>query len=266
MLSFHIVILTFHVIKIPFDRGANQQGSQYAPNYIMTQTYNLDVEQVSEVRQGHVRPMLKDGYAKVKAVLDNNAFPLTIGGDHTIAISSVSATNDYCREHNLRLGVLWCDAHADFNTIETSPSGNLHGVPVAVLCGHTLPFLSCGSPLQTKQFAFFKVRDIDEKERTRFNDHDMKILNRKQIARWMKAFDKIHVSFDMDCLDPSIMSSVNTPVPRGATMQEVTQLLSEIKETQKLIGMDIVEFNPTIANDTKHCIRQILTSVFSVKK
>ena len=178
----------------------------------------------------------------------------------------MGAANDYCKEHNLRLGVLWCDAHADFNTIVTSPSGNLHGVPVAVLCGHTLPFIACSAPLQTKQFAFFKVRDIDDQERTRFNDYEMRILNRNQILKWIDAFDKIHVSFDMDCLDPSVMSSVNTPVPKGATLQEASQLLDDIKQSHKLIGMDIVEFNPMIARDTNQCIRQIIESVLPIKK
>ena len=86
--------------------------------------------------------------------------------------------NVFCQENNKKLGIIWFDAHADFNTMETSPSGNLHDIPISVLCGHTLPFLTFGEPLDTNQFAYYGIRDIDTLEFQRLQDYNMLILNR----------------------------------------------------------------------------------------
>ena len=132
--------------NIPFDRGANIPGSSRAPEVInknlnfnnIVNNYTVDCD------SKNIRSIFEEGYFRTWKTLNNNIFPLVIGGDHTISVASISAVNDYCVSQKCSLGVLWIDAHADFNTIETSPSGNLHGLPVSILCGHTLPILSFG--------------------------------------------------------------------------------------------------------------------------
>jgi arginase len=143
------------------------------------------------------------------------------------------------------LGILWFDAHADFNTIDTSPSGNLHGVPIAVLCGHTLSELTFGKLLYTDQFAYYGLRDIDSLEFNRIQNYNMLIINSfLEIQNWIEYFDKIHISFDMDCLDPSIFSFVNTPVKNGLLLEDIFPVLQEIKKNNKLLSVDLVEYNP----------------------
>ena len=160
------------------------------------------------------------------------------------------------------MGVLWFDAHADFNTIETSPSGNIHGVPVAVLCGHTLNELSYGNSLEPSQFGYYGVRDIDSLEFNRFQYYNMNILDsEKDFTKWMRKFDKIHLSFDMDCLDPSIMSCVNTKVNNGLTMEKVRDKLKMIKDSNKLMSMDLVEYNPLLG-DNSDVVEDILKTLF----
>ena len=244
--------LLVNTISIPYDHGANIIGSRKTPELLIPYLdflqidENINIETYSE----YITNILWNGYQSIIKTLKNNRIPLTIGGDHTIAIASVNAANDYCLKLNKSLGVLWCDAHADFNTIETSPSKNLHGMPVAVLCGHTLPSLVCGEPLDTSQFGYYGVRDIDSLELFRIQDYNMCFLETNlDIDIWLEKFDYIHVSFDIDCLDPSETLCVNTPVDNGKSIDEMKNLFEKIKTTDKLIGLDIVEYNFDKGND-----------------
>lgn len=238
-----------NIINTPFDRGANMEGSSKAFNTLKPtiSNSNLKINKITNIDcdTRHVTEIFDDVYINTWNNLNEDKFTLQIGGDHSIAIPSIQAANTYCGSNREILGVLWIDAHADFNTIQTSPSGNLHGVPVAVLCGHTLSALSLGNTLDPHQFAYYGVRDIDGLEFDRMQDHNMLIVNSfDEIKKWMSYYHKIHISFDMDSLDPSIFSSVNTPVNNGLTLDDLYPIFDEIKKSKKLISADLVEYNP----------------------
>mgnify|MGYP001270519553 CR=1 FL=1 len=245
----NVFAFNINIINSPFDRGANIKGSSDAfkvlePNLSIS---NLNINKIENIESDkrHIRLVYNDIYMHSWRNLNEDKLSLQIGGDHSIAIPSIYAANTFCGFNKEKLGVLWIDAHADFNTIQSSPSGNLHGVPIAVLCGHTLPFLSFGEPLDTEQFALYGVRDMDSLELNRIQDHNMLIVDSfQEIKEWMSYYDKIHISFDMDCLDPSIFSSVNTPVDNGLKLEDLYPIFNEIKNNNKLISVDLVEYNP----------------------
>ena len=254
----NILALLVNTINIPFDRGANMKGSSRAPEIINKHLDFLNIKDNYNVETdtNHISKIITDGYIHVWNTLQYNIFPLVIGGDHTISVASISASNDYCMLNNKNLGVLWLDAHADFNTIETSPSGNLHGVPVSILCGHTLPVISFGTKMDCKQFAYYGLRDLDTLELKRFQKYEMKVFDDdNEICEWIKNYDKIYVSLDLDVLDPNEFNLTNTPVSNGLSIKKVHKALEIIKLSNKLLGMDIVEYNPdkgentTIIND-----------------
>lgn len=252
------------IINIPYDKGANIEGSKYAYLNLQSKFNFLNVDNVNFINceNTKIRTILGNGFLSCWDTHNKGNFPLLVGGDHTTAISSIFAANEYCNMNREILGVLWFDAHADFNTIETSPSGNIHGVPVAVLCGHTLNELSYGNSLEPDQFGYYGIRDIDSLELNRFQYYNMNILDsNKDFEEWMNKFDRIHLSFDMDCLDPSIMCCVNTKVNNGLTMNKVREKLKIIKNSNKLISMDLVEYNPMLGDD-KDIVEDILKTLF----
>lgn len=241
--------LALHVVRVPFDKGANVAGSAAAPDALLDALLGAKpelIDGVASVQPGlHVAAMLDETSTRVRAALDSGTVPLVLGGDHSVAIGSVAASAAACAARGERLGVLWCDAHADFNTIRTSPTGNLHGVPVAVLCGHTLPTLALGPPLSPRQFAFYGLRDMDAQEFERFQQHDMTVVdNPRQLSEWVRRFDRVHVSFDVDCLDPSVGVGCNTPVREGRALYQVEALFAAVRSLDKLLAVDVVELNP----------------------
>jgi len=262
------VLSLVNIINMPYDNGANMKGSNQAYKVLkkdldfmkIEKTYHVDTE------RGHLRSILGRGFMGVWNSLNNDKIPLLIGGDHTCAIGSIFASNEHCLMNNEKLGILWCDAHADFNTIETSLSGNLHGVPISVLCGHTLPLIGFGKYLDTNQFCYYGLRSIDPYERTRLEENHMKALNyhedcNNELKQWISNFDKIHLSFDMDCFDKQDFESVNTPVQNGPTYENIMNTLKIVKESNKLVSMDLVEYNPTKGENNKPPI-DVLKTIF----
>ena len=126
-------------------------------------------------------------------------------------------------------------------------------MPVAVICGHTLPLLQLNkNKVNPDQIAYFGLRDMDSLEFLRLEEYNMCLLETEEnIKEWIKNFDKIYISFDVDCLDPSIMKSVNTPVKNGLSMKKIKNAFKYVKNSNKLIALDIVEYNPTIENNCK---------------
>ena len=242
---FFAAVIGFNLIKVPYDSGANKRGSSFFPDEVEKIVRPNIIYKTCTEKTLHEK--FQTVYNIVERCHKKNEFPVIVGGDHTIAIPSVYASNEYCLSNQKRLGILWMDAHADFNTLETSPSKNLHGVPVAALCGHTLGELTYGKHLEPSQFSYYGVRDIDCLEFNRFQEYNMKVhTSVDQVCEWIKCFDAIHISFDVDCLDPSIMKSVNTPVENGLSLLEAKTVLETVKKSKKLLALDIVEFNPKI--------------------
>ena len=246
-----VMSLVINTINIPFDNGANKIGSRNSPKVLTKYLDFLNISKTYDIETNNfITNILSDGYNAVFKTLSDGKVPVVLGGDHTVAISSVFASNDYCNLCNKKLGVVWCDAHADFNTIETSITKNIHGMPIAVLCGHTLESLVMGKILDTDQFGYYGVRDVDSLELLRMQEYDMKIFdNVDDIDNWIKQFDYIHVSFDIDCLDPSVTNCVNTPVPNGITKEQLKEVFRKIKKSRKLCALDIVEYNSDKGDD-----------------
>lgn len=239
-------ISAFHLVAIPYDRGANTRGSMHAPAYLASRFGKP--ESIRFVNgDDELDVVLDNGYDAVRDALESSEPVVVLGGDHTISISSVAAVNDFCLMRNETLGVLWADAHADFNTEATSPTQNTHGMPVAALCGHAMvDVCRTSSPLSPSQFAYYGVRDVDSVELLRMSQHNMLCLDSvSQIEGWCTMFDRIHLSFDIDCLDAWMVSScVNTPVNDGKSLEDVTAVFGALRRSNKMISMDFVELNP----------------------
>lgn len=191
-------------------------------------------------------------------------FPLVLGGDHSIAIGTIAGV----LQHHENLGVIWFDAHGDINTAETSPSGNIHGMPVAVSLGMGHERLTniggAHKQLKSKNIVFVGCRDLDQGERqvlkslgiTVFTMHEIdrlgmtEVINRA-IAIASDGTDGIHVSFDMDSMDPLHVQGTGTRVPGGLTYRESHLALEMIALTEKVVSAEFVEVNPIIDNQNE---------------
>ena len=200
--------------------------------------------------------------------------PIFLGGDHSIAIGTVAGTA--CAGP---LGLLWIDAHADFNTPQTSPSGNVHGMPVAALVGRGDPALvDLGHPgpkLRAQEIAMIGIRDLDEEERQAlinagvhvYTMRDVDELGMAMVARralsHLNHLPRLHVSLDMDAIDPTVASGVGTPVPGGLTYREAHLLMEIIAESGKIASLDVVEINPILdeGNHTAELAVELVASL-----
>lgn len=216
----------------------------------------------------------------VHAELAHGRVPILLGGDHSLSIGSISAVARYCRTQNRPLRVLWLDAHADFNTPALSPTGNIHGMPVACLCGfgpQELITLSGNNPaLQTEWIRQIGVRSVDDGERhflheQRLEVFDMRYIDemgmRRTMEQALEGLDRnthLHVSFDMDFLDPDIAPGVGTPVPGGPTYREAQLCMEMIADTGLLASLDIMELNPAmdVRNQTARLAVDLVESLF----
>ncbi|KAK7565668.1 hypothetical protein BKA81DRAFT_356955 [Phyllosticta paracitricarpa] len=193
-------------------------------------------------------------------------FVLTLGGDHSIAIGSISGTAKATRERLGReIAVIWVDAHADINTPETSDSGNIHGMPVAFLTGlakedreDIFGWIQDEHRINTKKLVYIGLRDIDKGEKKILRDHGIKAFSMHDIDRygigkvvdmalgWIGSDTPIHLSFDIDSLDPQWAPSTGTPVRGGLTLREGDFIAECVAETGSLIALDLVEVNPSL--------------------
>jgi arginase len=216
----------------------------------------------------------------VLAALQGGQLPLLLGGDHCLAIGSISAVARHCRSTGQRLRVLWLDAHADFNTQALTPSGNLHGMPVACLCGHgpdgltglagQIPALA---PAWVRQIG---IRSVDEGEKRLVQQvglevFDMRFIDehgmRAAMAQALAGLDPdthLHVSFDVDFLDPDIAPGVATTVRGGPTYREAQLCMEMIADTGRLGSLDVMELNPAfdVRNRTAELAADLIASLF----
>ena len=216
----------------------------------------------------------------VYAALLKGRLPMLLGGDHCLGVGSIAAVARHCREQGRQLRVLWLDAHADFNTRELTPTGNLHGMPVACLCGLGPPELTGiggHSPvLQPAQIRQIGIRSVDEGEKRLVHAQglevfDMRFIDEEGMRRAMAlALDGIdnnthlHVSFDVDFLDPTIAPGVATTVPGGPTYREAQLCMEMIADSGRLGSLDIVELNPALdlRNRTAELAVDLVESLF----
>lgn len=218
----------------------------------------------------------------VKSILDAGDFPLILGGDHSMSIGSIAGIAAHCKEQNKRLGVLWIDAHADMNTPETTPSGNIHGMPLASCLGigdEALTNLYDFSPkIPNDRIVLIGLRSVDPGERTLIKEKGIKAysmleIDRQSIAKVIedtiiyfkaKKIDHIHISFDLDSVDPSIATGVGTPVPGGLSYREVHLIMETIAEQMVVSSFEIAEVNPIldIKNSSADLAVAIASSLF----
>ncbi len=216
----------------------------------------------------------------VAAALGRGEFPLLMGGDHSLAVGSISAVAAHCRRQGRRLQVLWLDAHADANTGTTSPSGNLHGMPVACLLGQGPPALTgwSGAPaaLQGPDLAFIGIRSVDAQEKLAIHQLGLRVFDmrhvdehgmRATVAEALQGLDAdthLHLSFDVDVLDPQDAPGVGTPVPGGPTYREMQLCMEMVADTGRLASLDVMEVNPArdLRNRTAEVAVDLVRSLF----
>jgi arginase len=190
------------------------------------------------------------------AAFGADRIPLVMGGDHSIAMGSVAAAQEAALVAGKRLKLLWIDAHADFNVPDTSPSGNLHGMSLAHT--HGAPELvALGSqpsvPVSAEDMLVFGARDIDAGERLRLDQHGVRALPPSGLGalrEWLSRIDAarhhLHVSFDVDVLDPAVAPGVGTPVPGGLSLATGREVMRWVYGTRSLRSLDLVEINPVL--------------------
>ncbi len=270
------------IIGVPIDLGADRRGVDMGPSAIryaelhkklegLGHTYedkgNIEapIQETCEITDPKLKyidciiPMGRRIAGAVATSIQGGRFPLVLGGDHSLSVGSIRGV----AKHK-KIGVIWVDAHADFNTPETTPSGNIHGMPLAALCGLGDPRLvslwdETPPVLDPERVAIIGARDLDPGEKQNLREAGVMVQSMEQIDRFgmltalekaiervSRDVDGIYLSFDMDALDPRNAPGVGTPVPGGLTFREAHLACEVIAETGKLIGMDMVEVNPIL--------------------
>jgi len=290
------------LIGAPTDIGAGSRGASMGPEALRVAGLRHVLEglglQVTDRGNlvGPANPWLPavDGYRHLPEVLAWNQLvhdavlaalrqaelPILLGGDHCLGLGSISAVARHCREAGKKLRVLWLDAHADFNTRDLTPSGNLHGMPVACLCGlgpQALIEIGGHVPaIQPKWLRQIGIRSVDAGEKQLVHQMGLEVFDMRYIDEMgmrqamelaLATIDSnthLHVSFDVDFLDPTIAPGVATTVPGGPTYREAQLCMEMIADTGQLASLDLMELNPALdlRNQTAELAVDLLASLF----
>ena len=216
----------------------------------------------------------------VYAELRLGRLPIVLGGDHCLGIGSISAVARHCRETGKSLRIVWLDAHADFNTSTLTPSGNIHGMPVACLCGHgPRELIEIGGhvpAISPKWIRQIGIRSVDEGEKRFVHAQGLEVFDMRYIDEMgmraamalalaqMDSNTHLHVSFDVDFLDPDIAPGVGTTVPGGPTYREAQLCMEMVADTGRLASLDVMELNPAfdVRNRTALVAVDLIESLF----
>ncbi|QJQ07128.1 arginase [Undibacterium piscinae] len=219
-------------------------------------------------------------YNAVEAALTAGQMPMMLGGDHCLAIGSISAIASHCRKVGKKLRVLWFDAHADSNLSSISPTGNIHGMPVACLMGHgpqeLINYGGHSPAMLPSEIRLIGIRSVDEGERRFIHEMGMQVFDMRYIDEHgmravmtsaLEGLDEnthLHVSFDLDCLDPAIAPGVGTAVLGGPTYREAQLCMEMIADTGMMASLDVVELNPALdlRNQTAVLAVDLIESLF----
>ncbi len=275
-----------HVLGVPMDLGSGRRGVDMGPSAIriagvearlrelgheVVDEGDIAIKNMEELKVGDVRARYLGEIAraatvacrKIDRILTKGHFPLVLGGDHSIAVGTVSGIASVCRRQGKKLGLLWVDAHGDINTPESSPSGNIHGMPVAALLGHgpaKLTGIGGKAPkVDPANIALVGIRSLDEGEKHRLKAmgvqvHTMSDIDRHGIHRVMKkalaritdGTDYVHVSFDLDAVDPTVAPGVGTPVKGGLDYREAHLIMELLHDSGVMTSLELVEVNPIL--------------------
>jgi arginase len=252
-------------------RVANLNGRVASLGYAVEDLGNLPVEQAEALPAGNERakylPQIAASCARlaglVRETLARGAAPLVLGGDHSVAVGTVSGLSQFFRERGQSIGLIWLDAHADMNTPESSPSGNVHGMPLACIVG-------MGPPELTDLFGFrpkvaprntviVGLRDVDKTEKPQvrqsgvhaftmrdIDERGLRSVMEEAIALASDGTAGFHVSLDMDFVDPAYAPGVGTPVRGGVTYREAHLAMEMIGDSSGVLALEVVEVNPVI--------------------
>jgi arginase len=290
------------LIGAPTDIGAGTRGASMGPEALrvagllpVLESHGLQVVDRGNL-VGPANPWTEpvDGYRHLSEVVQWNQrvhesvylelklgrLPVLLGGDHCLAVGSISAVARHCRENNKKLRVLWLDAHADFNTSTLTPSGNVHGMPVACLCGHgPKELVEIGghvpaiSPKWVRQIG---IRSVDPGEKRFVHEQELEVFDMRYIDEMgmrhamelaLATIDTnthLHVSFDVDFLDPEIAPGVGTTIMGGPTYREAQLCMEMIADTGRLASLDVMELNPAldVRNGTAELAVDLIESLF----
>lgn len=290
------------LIGVPTDVGAGTRGARMGPEALRVaglaqaiEAFGHDVRDCGNLN-GPPNPWQPavNGYRHLPEVaawnhtlhdatlaeLQQNRLPIMLGGDHCLGLGSISAVARHCKAVGKKLRVLWLDAHADFNTATLTPSGNIHGMPVACLCGHgPAELVDMGGPghrLSPKDIRQIGIRSVDEGEKRMLAEwgievFDMRYIDEMGMRHTMElalalvdANTHLHVSLDVDFLDPDIAPGVGTTVRGGPTYREAQLCMEMIADTGRLASLDVVELNPAldVRNQTAELAVDLIESLF----
>jgi arginase len=274
------------IIGAPLDMGSGRRGVDMGPSavrvanlngrlaelgYEVADLGNVPVVQPESQPEGHPHakylPQITDTCARlaemVAEALQQEKFPLVLGGDHSIAVGTVSGVSKHFRERKGKLGMIWIDAHTDMNTPGTSPSGNVHGMPLACCIGEGPDELTrifgYAPKVDPANVALVGIRSVDDQERLnvqRSGVHvfTMRDIDERGLGRVIEEAIRIassgtagfHVSLDMDAVDPQEAPGVGTPVRGGITYREAHLAMEILNDTGSMLSMEVVEVNPVI--------------------
>jgi arginase len=289
-----------HIIGVPLDLGAGRRGVDMGPSafriarlgeriahlgYTVVDKGDLvtpipETKSPRDERKKYIREIAavcKKVYDSSLATLTDGALPLVLGGDHSLGAGSVAAAAAWSRTaHDLPIGVIWVDAHGDMNTPAMSPSGNVHGMPLAALLGEEPSELAdiggVRPKIQPQHTVLVGIRNLDEREKAAVRQSGIHVFTIKDIDRngIAEVIEKaitlagagtggIHVSFDMDVCDPSIAPGVGTPVKGGLDYREAHLVMEIVADSGRLTSLDMVEVNPTL--DVRNASAQLGTEL-----
>ncbi len=286
------------ILGVPVDVGAGQKGASMGPAALRLvglvdtlEELGFTVRDLGDVTPKPLTADAKDRRAQITGwchalaersygMMRDGAFPIFLGGDHSLSIGSVSGVARHCAEQGRPLFVLWLDAHGDFNTPSTSPSGNIHGMPAAFLCGEEgfdgiVPD-AYRTPVDPTRVHLFGIRSLDQGERVLLRARgvdvaDMRLIDEYGVAALLRRIIEkvqavgghLHVSLDIDFLDPSFAPAVGTAVPGGATYREAHLIMEMLHDSGVVGSLDIVELNPMLDERGKsaHALVDLVASL-----
>ncbi|MBL8736996.1 MAG: arginase [Planctomycetes bacterium] len=218
---------------------------------------------------------------RVRRSLEQGEIPIVLGGDHSIAIGTVSGVSEYFRNRSQKVGLIWVDAHGDMNTPESSPTGNIHGMPLATICGMGHPRLvemgGFAPKVERKNVCLIGIRDIDEVERKivkqsgihaytmrDVDERGMRSIMQECIGYATDGTAGFHVSFDLDGMDPRDVPGTGTPVKGGISWREASLLMEMVSDTGKMTSLEVTELNPIldVKNQSGEVAVDVILSAF----
>ncbi len=291
--------MAVEIIGVPVDLGANRRGTDMGPSAVryaglsgalramgleVIDNGNIDVPVPESIKIANPEFMFIDEIAEVcekladsvGKIIGRGNFPLVLGGDHSIAMGTLGGVSKEVRDP----GLIWFDAHADFNTVETSETGNIHGMSLAAVTGHGNPRLvnigGIAPKVREEKTVLIGIRDLDNNEKKQLKESQITVFSMKRVDEMGMADvvrealliagrggDGIHVSFDLDVVEPAVASGVGTPVTGGLNYREAHLALELIAETRMLRSLEICEVNPIMdsgGNRTARLAVELVTS------